>query len=428
MENQETVNDANPSESETMNPEQSVNKTSDTSELIPSPIAPPPLYELALVTANGNIELMKGRGPDHFYSTKRIASSGETRYTWPTWSVDGQKIVYSSIVKTPDSNLQMSLHLTDADGNMSQEVYKSEPTRKFPYLAPRTPHYVGWSPAGDQIAFLAAGDKNGLLSLLLVNVEGASRVQQITQATNLYFRWDHRGQTILLHQNESLRIVDTNLILYPVQIGPSSQQYRTPDWGPQSHKITYIETSPLGNHLFVNEVGAIDKEPIMDINDSSAFLWSPDNELLAIANLNNTDTSYSELYLFDPSDDSLDNLIDEPFVAFYWDPSAERIVYFVQTGLENEVVVKVTDLANKRKRDLYSFVPTQELAVHLAYFDQFSTSHSLLSADGNYLVVAGYPDNQRTNQDPEIIMIDIVGSEKPTIIKNGRIAFFAPKK
>ena len=91
-------------------------------------------------------------------------------------------------------------------------------------------------------------------------------------------------------------------------------------------------------------------------------------------------------------------------------------------------MVKVTDLANKRKRDLYSFVPTQELAVHLAYFDQFSTSHSLLSADGNYLVVAGYPDNQRTNQDPEIIMIDIVGSEKPTIIKNGRIAFFAPKK
>ena len=175
-------------------------------------------------------------------------------------------------------------------------------------------------------------------------------------------------------------------------------------------------------------MGAIENEPVTNINDSAAFSWSPANDLLAIANLHSSEATYSDLHLFDPLDGSLDELINEPFVAFYWNPSGEQIVYFIQTGLENEVAVKVADLANKQKRNIYAFVPTQELAVHFAYFDQFGPSHSLFSVDGKYLVIAGYPNNRQTNQDPEIIMIDILGSEEPTVITNGRIAFFAPTK
>ena len=426
LDNEQTLDGAKPIESQKMKPENSVNEISDTSKFAPSPM--PSTYELALVTTNGNIELMMGNQPDQLHSTKLITSSDETEHTWPTWSLDGKKIAYSTIATASDSGLQMSLHLADLDNTFNQEVYKSESTRKFPYLAPRTPHYVSWSPRGDQLAFLTAGDKNGLLSLLLADDDDPSKVEKITQAANLYFRWDHRGQTILLHQDGSLRIVDTNLDLYPVQIGPTSQKYRVPDWAPQSHQIAYIETSQSGSRLFVNDVGAIENEPVMNINDSAAFSWSPANDLLAIANLHSSESTYSDLHLFDPLDGSLDELINEPFVAFYWNPSGEQIVYFIQTGSENEVAVKVADLANKQKRNIYAFVPTQELAVHFAYFDQFSPSHSLFSADGKYLVIAGYPNNRQTNQDPEIIMIDILGSEEPTVITNGRIAFFAPTK
>ena len=331
MDNEQTLDGANPLDARRMEPENSVNEISDTSQFATSPI--PSTYELALVTTNGNIELRMGNQPDQLHSTKLITSSDETEHTWPTWSLDGKKIAYSTIATASDSGLQMSLHLADLDGNINQEVYKSEATRKFPYLAPRTPHYVSWSPRGDQIAFLTAGDKNGLLSLLLADDDNPPKVEKITQAANLYFRWDHRGQTILLHQDGSLRIVDTNLDLYPVQIGPTSQKYRVPDWAPQSHQIAYIETSQSGSRLFVNDVGAIENEPVTNINDSAAFSWSPANDLLAIANLHSSESTYSDLHLFDPLDGSLDELINEPFVAFYWNPSGEQIVYFIQTGL-----------------------------------------------------------------------------------------------
>ena len=405
-----------------------ISETSATAEVTASPTTTPSKYELALVTTSGDIQLMRRDGSERLDLTKRAAPSDGTKYTWPTWSRDGQNIAYSSITTIANAGLEMALHLVNLNGNVNQEIYRSDATRKFPYLAPLTPHYVSWSPDGDQLAFLAAGDKKGLLTLSLTSTDHPTEVKKITQAANLYFRWDRRGQTILLHQDASLRIVDTTLDLYPVQIGPSSQNYRVPDWASQSKQIAYVETSGSTSNLFINVVGASEKEPILNIDDSAAFLWSPSNDLLAIATLVNPDTVYSKLGLLNPSDGSLDNLIMEPFVAFYWDPTGKQIVYFVQTGSENEIGVKVVTLTSKKKRQVFSFVPTQELAVHLAYFDQFSTSHSLLSADGRYLLVSGYPVNEQTNPDPEIIMIDIVGSEEPTFITKGRLAFFSPEQ
>ena len=280
---------------------------------------------------------MSRDGSDRLDLTKPTASSDEIKYTWPTWSPDGQNIAYSSITTTRNADLEMALHLVDVNRNLNQEIYRSEPTRKFPYLAPLTPHYVSWSPSGEQIAFLAAGEKNGLLTLSLASADLPAEVKKITQAANLYFRWDHRGQTILLHQDASLRIVDTTLDLYPVQIGPSSQKYRVPDWASQSNQIAYIETSGSASNLFVSVVGALEKEPILNVDDSAAFLWAPTNDLLAIATSVSPNTVYSKLDLFDPSDGSLDNLVMEPFIAFYWDPTGKQIVYFRENCKTNSI-------------------------------------------------------------------------------------------
>lgn len=388
----------------------------------PTPTQPP---RIAYVSEDGDILSVHLDGTHETPLTDQAERGEDSRYTWPTWAPEGDRVAFSS-VELQDNGVEMALHVVNEDGTDLREVYRSPISRTFSFVAPNAPHYAYWSPNGEQIAFLAAGDRSGRLTLMLADAQGDEDAQEVFKAVPLYFTWAESGTAILMHTDADIRAVDTDLPLRPALVGPPSIDYRTPAWSPDGRRSAYVGPTDNGAALFVAPIGQTPDQGLLPVSNVAAFTWAPSGDNIAVAMSEPGELAYSGIDIVDTVEGFSRNLVSEPVLAFYWSPNGRQLAYVTRGEQERTMNIYVVNVAGGLPFLLATFTPSADLVIHFSFFDQYGLSHSLWSPDSEHMVITGALADQPQDE-PRVFVLDSQGREPPREIATGSLAFFAPR-
>jgi TolB protein len=178
--------------------------------------------------------------PDHFQVFSMNADGSDLRrltredaidFRAPTWSPDGQSIVYSR-----DENDNAQLHIMNADG--------SNPRPLLPPDAPPDQGEPDWSPDGSRIVFRGQGERSTEIYVFAI---ASGQITQLTNAqdNDTSPRWSPDGQLIAFTSRRD----GGESKLYVMNADGSSQRRLTslpldvqegqPDWSPDGRTIVF---------------------------------------------------------------------------------------------------------------------------------------------------------------------------------------------
>jgi len=111
---------------------------------------PIPTDRIAYVDDDGVIRTIRSDGSRPI----RISPDVEGFFTWPTWSSNSRRLVYSGVTGGRD-DIKMSLYASRSSGTDSIEIFAGD-EGVTGQLALGVIHYPLWSPSGENVAFIAA--------------------------------------------------------------------------------------------------------------------------------------------------------------------------------------------------------------------------------------------------------------------------------
>jgi dipeptidyl aminopeptidase/acylaminoacyl peptidase len=126
-------------------------------------------------------------------------------------------------------------------------------------------------------------------------------------------------------------------------------------------------------------------------------------------------------------------LTSEQVVSFFWSPDGEKIAYVAFYPATQRMSWKVLDPERGQPRKLVDFLPTQDLFLMLAFFDQYAYSNSLWSPDSQYLVFTGRltsetegsGEGDNTADEDWVYVIDVDDPSGLQAIAEGYLAFWS---
>jgi len=177
-------------------------------------------------------------------------------------------------------------------------------------------------------------------------------------------------------------------------------------------------------HLFAITNG--EKKRVCTTEGLTAFLWSPDSRHLAFGcAIRHGPFLFSGLNLLDVHSQSVRQLLTEEVAAFFWSPRGDRLLYLDSAGKKGYLRWHSLDLASGEKTHLATFLPSREQAFILSFFDQYASSHPLISPDGAHLAFAGQligEDALGAADAPQVYVLPLDGSSAPRVVGQGHFA------
>ena len=372
-----------------------------------------------------------GGGPSGAYRAQRLELSES--WAWPTWSPDGTRLAISRVQVTGNRSLRLSVHIIDAAVGRSRMVYEND----LPALiADGAPHYLYWSPDGEQLSFLAATRQG--LTLFVVNPDTAEGAMALERGAPLYYSWGGDGESLLVHSREAVKLLRKPFAADNALGLVDAVGFRTPALSPEGRRWAVAVTGSQGGTLYVGERDNPTAAPqaVMPVGPTAAFMWSPDGQRLAVADHPDAGGSvFARLRVAAVDGGETRTLVEEPLLAFYWSPDGRRLAWVALDAAEQVFIWKVVELGDGEGllegRELLRFQPSGEVFTALSFFDQYAYSHTPWSPDGTRLVTAGItgPVAERRNGDAStgarVYALDAVGTEPPLEIAQGGVAFWS---
>ena len=268
-------------------------------------------------------------------------------FTWPTWSPDASRLVFSGVVEDEGGNLRISLDdLTDGVGAA--------------LILDQGPLWMSWSPDSHYLLVHRGADH------FLVNTLEGTRVDEL---------------------------------------GIRAVGYRVPAWKPPGAVVTPASGDAPGRYTILTAEVVVDgldaPKPITFLHEigfplNPAFLWSPSGDFLALAGSTRVISYlglpllvYRDLALFSESENTQTILIQDNVMAYFWSPDGSRLAYVAPSQKTGILRWMVLNVVNGERWPLVDFVPSRDQLTMFQFFDQYAYSHSLWSPDGRSLVFAG---------------------------------------
>ena len=406
---------------------------------------------IAYIGPDGNILTIKPDGTDSRRITTtdlRVGPAGHilaqgTRsqifYTWPTWSPDSTKLAVSRVTVDGET-VGFTLEVVDLLTGKTSAIYDNDPNTSP--IARNTPHYIYWSPDNKHLTFIAA-TITGISLFSSIPEEGQDATRLAGQGP-LYFSWAGDGSSILIHRGMELLIayLDRDGIESPRLVGDTSVRFSTPAFSPDASRIVYVAEDGGRDALYVAETGPIlsnqgglqqsDAQRILDVGQSSAFLWSPTRDEIAVVDaVDSTETGYNRLTVIGSDGSSKRTLVNEPLFAFFWSPDGNIIMYVAFNAESNTLTWKYVDRAGEKTVSLAEFVPSTEFLTMITFFDQYAYSHSIWSPDGSQIVFSGTvnpTDPSRNGTSPvwvKVHVLDVREGATPREIATSQFAIWS---
>ncbi len=373
------------------------------------------------------------------------ASQGDGFFTWPTWSPDGQSLVYSGVINGSSPNREINLYSFNIPSGQTSQVYTGEPGI-VGLLAEGVVHYPLWSPNSQHLAFIAVTALG--LTLLMDDTSDSVDAQPVLGDGPLWMSWSPDSQKLLVHRGINHFLVsplDGNEV---TDLGMHSGGYRVPAWEPSGSSITLASEEDQGGvtlysgELSGNQLGQ--QEPITEVSPIPMFLWSPDGSFLAVSSSSRVLLYQGmslfvsrQLVLIPKEGVSPEIEIQENVVAYFWSPDSAKLAYAVLSETPGVLRWMLLDVETRSSRPLADFVPSREQLTMFQFFDQYAYSHFLWSPDSKSLVFAGTiwagtitaslaSGRSAQPQSSDIIVLEASRDPNPTAIAEGILAFWSP--
>ncbi len=403
------------------------------------PAADPGVNLIAFVSADGEVMTMS---PDGLL-VNRITPDVEGFFTWPTWSPDGNTLVYSGVVQQ-DEELQLNLYASNVSGGASRVLYASDPG-EVGLLAQGVVHYPLWSPLGEQLAFIAI--KDGGLSLFIDDLSDDPEAQHLLDDGPLWMSWSSGTSLLAIHRGPDHFLIDVDDEPKEQPIEIRAIGYRVPAFNPSDGTLT-LRNQPSALSASVSSVlldGAKVKSitPLRSVEGEAAFLWSRDGEYLAVAEASQyfryRDTAlpaYNGVAVV-PADSTQDVVeLDLPVLAFFWSPDGTKIAFVTLSERQNALRWALYDVETSERMRLVDFVPSAEQLTMFQFFDQYAYSHSIWSPDSASIVFAGdlLTDSVTASAGKHpghasfhIVVVDVEPVAEAHVIAEGIMGFWSPR-
>ena len=352
---------------------------------------------------------------DPFGAESVPITRGDGSYSWPGWSRDGGRLVYSSFSQAA------ALYSAAASGAEPFVIYLNAPGTGS-VAGPRAPHYALWSPNGLYITFLAVEESG--LSLYVVPASGQQEARRIATGAPLYMSWSSDSRSLLVHQSTGLFRVDMDAQGRLLDLEAESLAYRAPAWSPDGNSTAFVVTEADRHVLYVGRFDGSRRREVAEVQGIGAFQWSPEGDRLAIGqSMNEGDPLLRDIRVVDIESGDGMTLVEGTVMAFFWSPDGSRLAY-VTTNTEGTAFQwRVVDAATGADRKVADFFPSSDQVIWLTYFDQYAYSHQVWSPDSRYLVFAGtLAETTGDAQTSRVYVLDVDGAEPPLALATGLLA------
>ena len=395
----------------------------------PSPPARPGVNLIAYADSEGHVRTVRPDGS----STVRI-SPDHGFFTWPMWSPDGTRIVFSGAPSSNDGDAPLTLYAYHLGDDQRSILYTNEPGMGT--ILPGMPHYPLWAPDGSRLAFMA-GTQRGL-ALLITDPQADGGAEVVLRNAPLYASWSANSQQLVVHGGVDHFIVDAGRRV--TNLGVRASNYRVPAWWPLGDRIALVSEGVIGKHtLYISDIGSGRRTRLDDAPVDVAFLWSPNGESLAVAHsIPGTSAQpggpiYRGVTLYSAEGERQPVDFRANVVAFFWSPDSTKLAYVTITGTRGVLQWMLLDLEGGSHRPLAEFTPSVEQLVLFSFFDQFAYSHSMWSPDSGSLVFAGRLSSEAVSASldrepaPQINVLDVEGYLSARPIVDGTLAVWSPR-
>ncbi len=342
---------------------------------------------------------------------ERPGEQSRVLFRWPTWSPTADRIAFEGLAVHEEGVEQAVLWVVSADG-VRAEALTDLPAEGVVYLR--------WRNDGEDLLLLRPGEQGRLrlgeargdpslidgAPLFVCSLEGGGAIAHVW-AGDL-----HRARLVHLpDQGEAHTITE--------RPGP----FRTPAVLTDGSVVFVIRENDCDRLVSWTPANGIE-ELFPAPAGRIALIPDPGGGVL-IASGPEAGTAYERLERASAPHWTPEMVCETPFQAAF--PISRAGVALVEAEESGAFSWAQVDGSGADPRIVFRFVPTEEEALRLGFFDQYHGSHSPIAPGGDALVVAGV-DVSRSPlpEEPHLYLVPLDGS-LPRSLGPGRFATWAPR-
>jgi Tol biopolymer transport system component len=384
-----------------------------------------PPERIAFVGSEGDLYTVAPDGSALARLSQPQAPGAERRsvHVWPSWSPDGRQIaVVRADVNDDGEATTGGLYVMPAAGGTPREAFSADGALPF---------FYAWAPDSRSIALLS--QEGGAISLRVAPVDGPAGAV-VASGRSLYLGWAPDGGALAAHlDGDADQTSGARVSTVPIRGGATARDlpvrpngFRTPAYADAGRSVVVGGTAPSGAPAVLAlplDGGA--PRTLLETAGTPNFVLSPSGDRVAVTNeAMGGGGLQTGLDLVDLAGGASTRLYGGPLVAFFWSPDGQRLAWVAADMANRELVWYVGDGRSDPQR-VTAFVPSQQLAQTLFFFDQYAATTAVWSPDSRSLLFSGWIDDL-VDGPSRVWVVEAADNARPRALADGLVATWSP--